>query len=278
MLQIQYFYIICAACLWGLIGIFSKKVFSEGIAPLEIAFWRALLAWICFAICAIIKRETKFEKKDVPFLIIFAFFCVSIFYVSYQYAVKTGGAALASILLYTAPAWVILTSRIVFKEKFTKIKIICFILTMSGIIAISTGDKNVSFIAIASGLIAGICYSFYFTFGKYFSKKYTSTTLFFYTLPIGIIGILPFVEFHHKTNTAWFFLILLALFSTFLANSFYYLGLKSLEAGKASLIATIEPVVAAILAYIIFGEVFSLIGYIGVSFIIIAVMLIIIKS
>ena len=48
----------------------------------------------------------------------------------------------------------------------------------------------------------------------------------------------------------------------FFANFFYYHGLKFLEPGKASIVASLEPVIAAITAYFFLGEYFSRIGYI----------------
>ena len=38
-----YLYVLAAAVLWSLIGPFSKICMEEGLAPLEVAFWRALL-------------------------------------------------------------------------------------------------------------------------------------------------------------------------------------------------------------------------------------------
>lgn len=287
----SYLYIFVAASCWGFIGIFSSLAFSFGIEPMEVAFWRAILAWICFAIYAAIKKETKIDIKDTPLLLLFGIFGVSVFYISYQYAVKEGGAAFASVLLYTAPAWVVFFSLFIYKEKLTKIKLATLFLVISGIILISKGSvgttsikiissgttPSLGLIAIISGLVAGFCYSLYYTMGKYFSKKYSSANLFLYVLPVGAIGIYPFVNFAHKSSGAWTALILVAVISTFFANYFYYLGLKSLEAGKASIVATLEPVVAAITAYIFLGEYFSVLGYTGAFLIILAVFITIYK-
>ncbi|MCP4348999.1 MAG: EamA family transporter, partial [Desulfobacterales bacterium] len=74
-----------------------------------------------------------------------------------------------------------------------------------------------------------------------------------------------------KTLLAWAALIGISFVSTFLANFCYYQGLKSVEAGKASIVATFEPVVAAVTAYLFLGEYFSFLGYIGAGLILIAV-------
>ena len=155
------------------------------------------------------------------------------------------------------------------------------VMTLIGISAISMGKdaghggSAVSVSAIIFGLLSGFCYSLYYIFGKYFSGRYSSYNLFLYVLPVGILGLLPWVTFAPKTPTAWLALALLVIICTYGANSCYYSGLKYLEAGRASITATLEPVVAAVVAYIWWGEVFDLQSYIGSAVILSAVVLMI---
>jgi DME family drug/metabolite transporter len=270
-----YVFILAAAISWGFIGIFSAVAFSQGLGPMEVAFWRAILAWCCFGGQAIWCGQTKVKKQDLPLLAFFAVFGISLFYISYQYAVKSGGAAFAAVLLYTAPAWVVAFSFVIYREKLTAIKIGAVVLVMTGVYLISrsgnAGGSAVGPLALVSGLISGFCYSLYYTVGKYFSKRYSSANLFLYVLPLGALGIFPFVDFVDKTPLAWGALVGVTVVSTFFANYCYYNGLKYLEAGKASIVATIEPVVAAVAAYLFFGEYFTPLGYLGAGLILTAV-------
>jgi len=270
-----YGFILLAAILWGFIGIFSSLAFQEGLSPMEVAFWRALLGWFCFGTQAVIRKETRIESKDLPLLAIFAVFGISLFYVSYLYAVQTGGVAFAAVLLYTAPAWVVFFSVIIYHEKLTAVKGIAVVLVMAGVYLISQKGSSsgigISMLALLAGLASGLCYSLYYTVGKYFSGKYSSANIFLYVLPMGALGVFPFVEFVDKTPLAWAGLVGVAIVSTFMANYCYYNGLKYLEAGRASIVATLEPVVAALMAYLIFDEYFAPIGYLGVMLILGAV-------
>lgn len=276
-----YAFIVAAAVLWGMIGPFSRLAFQEGIAPMEVAFWRALLAWILFGGHAIIRREVRLYPKDIPYILVFGVCGVSLFYFAYQMAVKQGGAALAAVLLYTAPAWVIILSRIFLKESITPTKILALVLTLIGISAISMGQdagqgsSPISVSAIVFGLTSGFCYSLYYLFGKYFTGRYSSYNLFLYVLPIGALGLLPWVTFTPKTPTCWLALMSLVIISTYGANSCYYLGLKYLDAGRASITATIEPVVAAVVAYFWWSEVITVQSYMGGAVILCAVILMI---
>ena len=276
-----YAFIAAAAILWGMIGPFSRLAFQEGIAPMEVAFWRALLAWILFGGHAMIRREVRLYSKDIPYILVFGICGVSLFYFFYQMAVKQGGAALAAVLLYTAPAWVIVLSRIFLKESITPTKISAMVLTLIGISAISMGrdaghgGSPISVSAIVFGLSSGFCYSLYYIFGKHFSGRYSSYNLFLYVLPVGALGLLPWVDFAPKTPTAWLALISLVIICTYGANSCYYLGLKYLDAGRASITATLEPVVAAAVAYFWWNEVFTLQSYLGSAVILSGVVLMI---
>jgi DME family drug/metabolite transporter len=276
-----YAFIVAAAVLWGMIGPFSRLAFQEGIAPMEVAFWRALLAWVLFGGHAMIRHEVSLDRKDIPYILVFGVCGVSLFYFVYQMAVKQGGAALAAVLLYTAPAWVIVLSRIFLKESITPTKISAVVLTIIGISAISMGKgagqdgSPVSVSAIGFGLSSGFCYSLYYIFGKHFTGRYSAYNLFLYVLPIGALGLLPWVAFTPKTPTAWLALISLAIICTYGANACYYLGLKYLEAGRASITATLEPVVAAVIAYFWWGEVFTVQSYMGSAVILSAVVLMI---
>ena len=276
-----YAFIVAAAVLWGMMGPFSRLAFQEGISPMEVAFWRALLAWILFGGHAMIRHEVSLHRKDVPYILVFGICGVSLFYFVYQMAVKQGGAALAAVLLYTAPVWVIVLSRIFLKESITPTKVLAMVLTLIGISAISMGrdaghgGSPISVSAIIFGLSSGFCYSLYYIFGKYFSGRYSSYNLFLYVLPIGALGLLPWVTFTPKTPTAWLSLIALVVICTYGANSCYYLGLKYLDAGRASITATLEPVVAAAIAYFWWGEVFTVQSYMGSAVILSAVVLMI---
>lgn len=275
-----YLYIFAAAALWGLLGPFAKLAFQEGIAPLEVAFWRAILAWLCFGSQAVWQRQIRVAVSDLPALGLFSLTGVFCFYGSYQLAVQKGGAALASVLLYTAPAWVALMAGVFFKEKMTRTKMVALVATLTGVALVSLGAGGAigsasgqMTAAVIWGLVAGFCYSLYYIFGKYFGARYSAATVFFYILPLGALCLVPWLHFSPKSWIAWWALIWLAVLSTYGAYHCYYAGLKHLEAGRAAIAATLEPVVAAVVAFFWWGEYFSPGGYIGSGLILAAVIL-----
>ena len=195
------------------------------------------------------------------------------------------GIALAAVLLYTAPAWVALLSWVVLKEQMTATKTACVIMTILGVACISLGPQlmsggtlNLNLFGLAAGLVSGFTYALYYIFGKKFLNRYETPTIFVYALPFGAALLLPFVDFAPKSGQTWLLLFGMALVTAYGAFSVYYEGLKRLEATKASIIATFEPVVAAVSAYALFGETFSLFGYAGASLIIMAVFMVVLSG
>jgi len=280
-----FLYVVCAAFMWGSTGIFAKELLAEGIAPLEIAFWRAMLGWVLFAVHAFLRKQVSVRRNDLPVICGFGIICITLFYGSYQIAIRDIGMAMAAVLLYTAPAWVALMSWLLLKEEMTPVKMLSVLITIIGVGCICLGPTIVSAttmplntFGLSMGLISGFTYALYYIFGKKFFHKYPTPTIFLYALPIGSAMLFPFIEFEHKTPYAWGLLVGLAVVTAYGAFSAYYAGLKRLEATYASVIATFEPVVAAVFAYLLFDEHFSLSGYAGSCLIIAAVFLVVMSG
>ena len=273
-----YVYVLCAAMLWGLIGPLSKLAFAAGMDTVEVAFWRTTLAWVLFAGQAVKNREIRIAPRDLPAVAGFGVAGIAGLFGAYVVAVAAGGAALASVLLYTAPAWVALMSWLFLKEPMGGYKVAAVAATIIGVAGVSlgpgaSGGPAVGSRAIVFGLLSGVTYALYYIFGKYYLNRYKTPTLFLYALPIGSLSLLPFMHFTKPTLAGALPCLLLAVCSTYLAYSVYYAGLRRLEATRAAVVATLEPVMAAGLAFVMFGEHFSLLGYAGSGLIILSVLL-----
>ncbi|RJF71631.1 EamA/RhaT family transporter [Deinococcus cavernae] len=269
-------YILIAAVLWGLLGILGKNAQTAGVTPLEVAFWRAALAGLLFGLHAGVTRAPLPRGKDLWVTAGFGLLGVSVFYGAYQLAVRSGGASLASVLLYTAPAFVALLGWAFLREKLGRREIMAVVGTLGGIALISLGGGQgvtVSAPALAYGLTAGFTYSLYYLYGKTFFGRYTPAALYAVALSIGAVGLLPFVHFTAKTSAAWLSLAGLALLCTYFAYLAYSAGLKHLPATRASVIASLEPVVAASLAALLFGERLAALALVGAALVIGAALL-----
>ncbi len=247
-----------AALLWGLIGLFSKGVLGAGVGPLELAFWRAALAGGMFMLHASLTGQLRLQSwRDLAALAGFSLIGVTLFYASYSLAVQAGGVSLASILLYSAPAFVALAARLLLGEALTGRKLILLALTLAGVVLVAQGGGSgvtVTALSLFWGITAALSYSSYYLFGKWALGRYTPVTIYAVVLPAGALGLSPLVSFAPKSAGVWLLLLALATISTYTAYALYYTGLKRVEASRAVLVASVEPVVAALTGALVFGE------------------------
>ena len=190
-----YAYVLLAAAMWGCLGPAARFAFAEGATPLEAAFWRAAFGAALFGIHCLVKGGFHVRRRDLPVLLGFGLVGVSVFFGAYQAAVKEGGAALASVLLYTAPAWVAVLSRLVFKEALTGRKLVALSAAMAGTLLLALGgggDLRPGAGAIGFGLLAGLTYALHFILGKRYLRDYSGATLYCLFLPVGGAGALTF--------------------------------------------------------------------------------------
>jgi DME family drug/metabolite transporter len=264
-----YLCIALAAALWGSLGVVSRTVLEAGVSPLELSFWRASLAGGLFAAHALSRRKVRVARGDVGALVAFAVVGVSVFYLSYLFAVQAGGAALAAILLYTAPAWVAIASALWLGERMTGRKLGALVITLLGVALVAAGAPEAAGglrmgpAALGWGLLSGLAYACYYLFGKRYFVRYEAPTLFMYALPLGAFLLLPLVRFVPKSAATWGWILFVSAVPTYLALRLYEAGLKRVEATRAVTVATLEPVVAALLAFAVWGEALRPAGYAG---------------
>ncbi len=263
-----YIYIFIAAVLWACIGPVAKVAFAEGMNPLEVAFWRAAFAGVGFTAHSFIQKQYSLRPRDLSGVIAFAFFCIAVFFCSYQVAVEQSGAALASVLLYTAPAWVVVLARLFLNEQLTWLRCFSVALSILGAVSVAFGAEggqqvSASILGIGCGILCGFSYGTNYIFVKKFLQTYPGSTIFMYATPFALVFMAPFVPFSVPTPKAAAALIFLGVFSTYVPYLLYYRSLENIDASKVAIVATLEPVLAAVMAFIFWSERFSLLGYVG---------------
>lgn len=260
-----YLLVLLAACLWGLLGPVSRIALAEGITPLELAFWRAALGTVLFGAHAAAAGRARVARRDLPVVAGFGLVGVALFFGAYFRAIEAGGAALAAVLLYTAPLWVAVLAALFLAERITARKAAAVALAVGGVAGIAlaggAGPVRLGAGAVVWGLVAGVAYATYYIFGKRYFHRYDPATVFLYAMPVGALALLPLVTFHPKSGTAWAVIAFLAVLPTYGAYLAYGFGLRRLEATRAATVATIEPVVAAVGAYLMWGERLGAAGY-----------------
>ncbi len=262
-----------AALCWSLLGILGKHAQNAGVGPVEIGLWRAIIAGTLFFGHALATKTPLPRGRDAVAIGAFGLIGVSLFYWSYQVAVRAGGASLAAVLLYTAPAFVAVLSWLLLRERLARFDALAVIACVAGIALISIGGGtgiDVTAVSLSAGLTAGASYALYYLVGRYFFQRYEPPAVFAIMMPVGALGLLPFSSAHPTNPGAWIAVAGLGIIATYIAYLLHGAGLKGMPATKASVIACVEPVAAAALAALFFGERPGLAALIGAAIVICA--------
>lgn len=179
-------------------------------------------------------------------------------------ATELTSIATAVSLLSTAPIFVMVISRFLFKEKWTSNKIIALILGVSGVILAVTGGvlNSLSFniLGILFGLGAAITFGSMNLISKALLKNYNQLTILNYSFAFAVLFSLffsnPLVAIGQEFDPLiWLNLMSLGVFSTAISYFLFTGGLAyGVESSKAQIIANIEVPVSVIGSYIFFGQ------------------------
>ncbi len=268
-----YLWAVTAALCWALIGPLGTYCMRAGLSPQEVAFWRALFGSMFFIAHALFFHMRVKLRTGLIFAA-FGLVGVGLFFSTYQIAVREAGSALAAVLLYTAPAWVALFSRLLFKETLDGPRIVALILAMAGaaLVCASGGGlpARVGAFGITCGLASGFCYSLHYVFTRKFLGAYPAALLYACCMPVGALTLLPFVDFAPKSGSLWLVLILCIGFLTcYAAYLAYCAAMRRLSSTRVAVLATLEPVAAAFFAAIWWGERLNGLGLAGAGLVLI---------
>lgn len=283
-------FIITAGILWGAIGIFVRELNAAGLNSLNIIFIRAIFtAVIIFAILLITDRKAlRIRLKDIWMFIGTGIFSIVFFNGCYFSAMNYTSLSIAAILLYTAPAFVMVMSVFLFKERFTKVKLIALVLSFAGCVFVSGIFSGESLALSPKGFLfgigAGIGYALYSIFGTYALRKYKPLTVAAYTFLFACIGSLPMADvklvYTELSSSIHLFIyaLLLAIVSTVLPYIIYNQGLKYTPAGTASIMASVEPVSATLWGLLVFHEKMDLWNVLGMVCVLGSIVLLNVKT
>ena len=269
--------ILLAVLCWGLLGVMSRVAMADGTPPLTVAFWRAAIAAALFTVHAAITRAEPLIGADRPAALLLGVAGVALLYFAYLNAIEQGGVALSSILMYSAPIWVAIGGRLFFRERVGPRAAAALALTLAGValVALSSGTGEVRWSpgAVGWGLLSGAMYALYFLVGRRLFSRNASSRVMAWALSVGAATMLPFVPFQALTRSAWGGVAFLAVVCTYAAYLAYAEGVKRLPSARAATIATLEPVIAVVAAYLVWGERLSPLGLVGGATVIAGVML-----
>ncbi len=279
--------VILAGTLWGFMGFFRRTLDTMGVSAISCIAVRCIFAAVLFGIVLLAtdRRAFKIRLKDAWIFLGNGIVSLLVFGVCYFKAMDYMSLSAAAILLYTAPCFVILFSALLFKEKLTGQKLIAMVLAFAGCCLVSGigGGAKITPVGLALGLTAGVCYALYSIFSRFaLNHGYSSLTINFYSCLLAavgasIIGGTEYLNVITQNAPNFGFAFATGLVTCFLPYFFYTRGLEGLENGKASIMASVEPVVATIVGVVIYNEDLTPMSAAGIVLVLAAIVLLNVK-
>ncbi|MGH7520852.1 MAG: DMT family transporter [Gemmatimonadales bacterium] len=267
-----------AGATWGTTGPLSTGLYSLMPAT-SIGLWRVLIGTIALAIWGLLFRRSLFKADRRGWLLVGlgGGAMVALFEIAYQFAIGGVGVAGAAALLYTAPIIVAVLARVILKEALTLTRIVLAFTVMIGVALTVTGGSNAGAEAarmgvaagVAGGLLSALSYALTSLMGRYAAPRYGVVKVLFLEAVGGVVLIWIALAIWGRAPTAppsaaaWRGLLGLAAGSVILANILFFGAMKRIEAAPASVAATIEPVVGAVLALLLFSQRLTALGWLG---------------
>ncbi len=273
--------IILGGILWGCIGLFTRPMYAAGLSVFNTIALRNVGAMIGLTlIFAITDRSVfKIRLKHLPIFFGTGIISILLFTLCYFACQRICSLAVSGILLYTAPAFVMLMSALLWREKIGGRKLAALTLAIIGCVLVSDplGAGRISGTGLLLGLGSGFFYATYSIFGRYALKHYSSYTVTLWTFIFAGLGSLFFADgeifsvFGSLSLTAE--TLGLVLLSTVAPYILYTRGLEHTESSKASIMASVEPVTAAVAGVTVFSEKMTLFTAAGIICVLLGVFL-----
>ena len=255
-----------AASIWGTLGLFAKILYAQGVSFEALVAVRASVGWLAvllFLLAAQGAWSLRVARRDLAFLLPLGFVGVGLFYLLYFYTVRESTVGTAAILLYSAPAFVVVLARLFLKEPLNAAKVCALLLTVGGIFLVAgaydPANLEVSPTVLLTGLLSGLTYGLYAVLGRPVAGHLSPAVILSYALAFGsallILAALPTLgTLAGLSAGSYALLLMLAVVHTALGFALYTFGIGHLGAGRAAIVATIEPVVAGVLGVMLLNE------------------------
>jgi len=276
-----------ATTIWATTAIFIRYLSSHfQLPPLVLAFWRDLFAasalWIGLGIFSRRQLVPAGLRRHLLFLALYGL-VLATFNAVWTTSVALNGAAVATVLVYSSPAFTALFGWGLFRERLDLPKIAAVSLGIAGCTLTSGAYQlaawKVNPLGIAVGLFSGVVFSAYSLFGKAASRRGLppwTTMLYTFSFAAGFLLLLQrpaTILWLGRSTAGWGVLILLAIGPTVGGYGLYTVSLTYLPASVANLIAVLEPSITAALALLLLGEEMTTMQWAGSGLILVGVVL-----
>lgn len=251
--------------IWGMAFVAIKAVETE-LSPVNLALMRWLLAAVPFLILLplIGHPKVRFERRDMPRLLVVALANVAGYHLSLNYAETTLSAGLSALLIAFGPIFIVVLSYLLLHEKAGSRVLLGLALAFTGTAVLSIGAVSASDFSSLGGvfeaLFTALCYALFAVLAKPLVHKYGSAPT---TILAGLVGTALMVPLLSKsffsqvaslTVDGWLGVLYLGLLSTVFGYLMFYTLVSRGAVSRLSIQLYLIPVVSIIGGALLLAE------------------------
>lgn len=283
--------IISGIC-FGSAGIFVREL-SENMNSTSIISSRILIAILLLGLWIAVRYPMNFriKLKDSWIFVGAGVLGTLGLNLCYNFSINELSLSLAAVLIALAPIFVMVFAFFMFHEAITAKKVISIILALVGCILTSgilenNASMHWSWIGILVGSASAGFYALYSIFSKVGMKKsYPALTITFYSMLAIVVVLLPFTQWDNMEhyiaanplrNTL--FMVMHSLCTAVCPYAFYTVALDHMEAGKASILCSCEPVAAMVFGLFFFEEIPTVLSVTGLMIVLLALAMLVLSD
>jgi drug/metabolite transporter (DMT)-like permease len=268
---------------FGAMAIFGKLAYAEGVTVgtlLAVRFaLAAALFWVGILVRGVAPPLRSLPRRDVGAGLALGAFGYAVQAGCYFAALERIDASLLSLLLYTFPAMVAVAAFVLGRERLDRRRLTALGLALGGILLVVAGAGTGSLDAVgaALGVSAALVYTTYILVSDSVVARMQPLVLSALvctgaavSLSIGS-ALLGALRLGQVTALGWAWLVGIAVVSTVGAIVLFFGGLRRAGPTTASILATVEPVVTVLLAFLVFGERLGALQLVGGTLVLAAV-------
>jgi drug/metabolite transporter (DMT)-like permease len=255
-------FMLVATFVFALMTVFVKLI--PNIPVLEIIFFRAVFS-IVACLYSLLKARVPVFGNNKKILIIRGMAGVTALSMNY-YLIQVVPLAAASTLLYLAPIFTAILGIFFVKEKVSPLQFLFFALSFSGIVVIQGFDSRISlfhlFVGITASMVMGLAYN---CVRKLSTTEHPLVIMFYFPLLcLPVTGLWVIFKWQMPQGIEWFYLAMVGLTSQ-VAQYYLTRAYQIADIATVSIVNYTSIIYTIALGFIIFGESFNTMTYLGMA-------------
>jgi drug/metabolite transporter, DME family len=267
------FLVMAASILWGTSGVASQATSALAVTnPLSLSFLRAAVAAPILLLSGWYMLRENFWPKDLRNLglIFLAGALTAVDHALYFVAINYAGVTIATlVVICSAPILVTLFTALFQRRPVSSttwqsiaLAVIGTVLLVSGSTALDT--PTVSLLGVAVSFAGGFVYAAVILLGRFLVRRCNPIQVTSIGFSAGAVLLFVISQLMGFASTypvsGWLLILYMGIVPTALAYGMFHRGMRTTSAPTASVIVLLEPLTAAILAWIMFGEKLNIAG------------------